>query len=292
MSAEAHSFRSAAAARLGRAAMAIVLLLCRASHAQTSEEVPFISTPDPVTHAMLQLARVKPHDRVLDLGSGDGRIVIHAAQRFGARGLGVEIDPTLVQRSIANAQRAGVASRSEFREQDLFKTDLSWATVVTMYLLPEVNLQLRARLLDLKPGTRIVSHDWDMGDWPPDRTLTIDVPQKEVGRDKVSRVHLWVVPARVGGVWCSVGKAHAVRLRITQTYQRFRAEVDGKIALPAFDGQIVGRQLAAGAPAADELQLATVGRQLRVTRARGIHAPLAARVFERSADGARCAVPR
>jgi SAM-dependent methyltransferase len=273
---------------IAAALAAITLLAAAPSRAQTGEEVPFITTPDPVTRAMLQLARVKPHDHVIDLGSGDGRIVILAAQRFGARGLGVEIDPSLVQRSLANAQRAGVANRVEFREQDLFKTDLSAATVITMYLLPEVNLQLRPRLLALKPGTRIVSHDWDMGDWPPDRTLTIDVPDKSVGREKLSRVHLWVVPARVEGVWCSVGKAQALRLQVTQTYQRFRAELDGKLALPPIEGKITGRRLGAGVGRPDELQLSAIGGQLRVTRARGVHAPLAARVFERAADAAHC----
>lgn len=277
---------------LNAASAAILFIVAGVAPAQTSEEVPFISTPDPVTRAMLQLARVKRTDYVIDLGSGDGRIVILAAQRFGARGLGVEIDPTLVERSLANAQRAGVAQRVEFREQDLFNTDLSAATVITMYLLPEVNLQLRPRLLALKPGTRIVSHDWDLGDWPPDRTLTIDVPDKAVGREKLSRVHLWVVPAGVDGVWCSVGKAHALRLEIAQTYQRFRAEFDAKLALPAIEGQIAGRRLNANAAPANELQWAVIGSQLRVTRARGIHAPLAARVFERAVDGSTCTPAR
>jgi SAM-dependent methyltransferase len=172
----------------------------QAQVAAFSEEVPFITTPDHVTVAMLELAGVGPADRVIDLGSGDGRIVVTAARRFGARGLGVEIVPDLVARSRENARRAGVADRAEFREQDLFATDLSGASVITMYLLPEVNLQLRPRLLALAPGTRIVSHDWDMGDWTPDRTLTVEVPEKSIGREKLSRLHLWVVPARVEGL--------------------------------------------------------------------------------------------
>ena len=176
--------------------LAMLALLPPPARAQPGEEVPFITTPDNVTLAMLQLAGVGPDDRVIDLGSGDGRIVITAARRFGARGLGVEIVPDLVARSRAAAARAGVAERVEFREQDLFKTDLSAATVITMYLLPEVNLQLRPALLQLAPGTRIVSHDWDMGDWPPERTLIVDVPDKAVGREKLSRLHLWRVPPR------------------------------------------------------------------------------------------------
>ena len=156
-------------------------------------DVPFVVTPDNVTREMLKLADVKASDFVLDLGSGDGRIVIVAAKHFGARGLGVEIVPELVEKSRDNAKKAGVADRAEFRVQDLFATDLSQGTVITMYLLPEVNLQLKPKLLRLKPGTRIVSHDWDMGDWKPDRTVTVDAPDKPIGREKVSKLHLWVV---------------------------------------------------------------------------------------------------
>ena len=171
--------------------------LCLATTlAPAQDEVPFITTPDQVTLAMLELAGVGPRDHVIDLGSGDGRIVITAAKRFGATGLGVEIVPDLVRRSREHAQSADVAERAEFREQDLFATDLGRATVVTMYLLPAVNLQLRPRLLALAPGTRIVSHDWDMGDWKPDRVITVDAPDKPIGRENVSRLYLWTVPAR------------------------------------------------------------------------------------------------
>ena len=180
---------------LGRASALALAWAGGAALAQ--EDVPFITTPDHVTLAMLRLAGVTAEDFVIDLGSGDGRIVITAAKVFGARGQGVEIVPDLVERSRNAARRAGVADRVEFRVQDLFETDLSPATVITMYLLPEVNLQLRPRLRALAPGTRIVSHDWDMGDWRPDRTLVIDVPDKAVGREKSSRLHLWTV--RAGG---------------------------------------------------------------------------------------------
>jgi predicted methyltransferase len=164
------------------------------SAAQGDIDVPFVVTPDHVTREMLKLADVKPSDYLIDLGSGDGRIVIVAARQFGARGLGVEIVPDLVVRSRDNANKARVADRAEFRAQDLFATDLSAATVITMYLLPEVNLQLKPRLQKLKPGTRIVSHDWDMGaDWPPDRTIEVDAPDKPIGREKKSRLYLWIV---------------------------------------------------------------------------------------------------
>ena len=173
-------------------ALLLSLFVCATAFAQDND-VPFAVTPDNVTREMLKLADVKASDYVIDLGSGDGRIVIVAAKHFGARGLGVEIVPELVEKSRDNARRAGVADRAEFRVQDLFATDLSRATVITMYLLPEVNLQLKPKLLALKPGTRIVSHDWDMGDWKPDGTVTVDAPDKPIGREKVSKLHLWVV---------------------------------------------------------------------------------------------------
>jgi SAM-dependent methyltransferase len=215
-------------------------LIGPALHAQVAEEVPFITTPDNVTLAMLQLAQVGPRDRVIDLGSGDGRIVITAARRFGASGLGVEIVPELVARSRAAAEQAGVAQRTEFREQDLFKTDLSGATVITMYLLPEVNLQLRPALLQLAPGTRIVSHDWDMGDWLPDETLTVDAPDKKIGREKKSRLHRWVVPARAEGLWCG---RDGTQLRVTQRYQMVQAQWRLGDREWALQGRLDGRRL-------------------------------------------------
>ena len=180
----------------GSSVVAALLLFIASIALAQDTDVPFIVTPDNVTREMLRLADVKASDFVIDLGSGDGRIVIVAAKQFGARGLGVEIVPELVAKSLENARRAGVADRVEFRVQDLFATDLSQATVITMYLLPEVNLQLRPRLLALKPGTRIVSHDWDMGDWKPDRVVTVEAPDKPIGREKLSRLYLWTVPAR------------------------------------------------------------------------------------------------
>jgi SAM-dependent methyltransferase len=152
-------------------------------------DVPFVSTPDNVVRAMLELAEVGPHDVVYDLGSGDGRIVLMAAREFGARGVGVEIDATLVARSRERARRAGVADRVEFVQQDLFKTDVSPATVVTLYLGEDLNLRLRPRLLqELRPGSRIVSHDFSMGDWRPVRVVQVD------GRDRSHTVLLWVTP--------------------------------------------------------------------------------------------------
>lgn len=227
----------------GRPLLLLALAACLLplpAAAQAGDEVPFVTTPDNVTLAMLQLAGVGANDHVVDLGSGDGRIVITAARRFGARGLGVEIVPDLVARSRAAAARAGVADRVEFREQDLFKTDLAGATVITMYLLPEVNLQLRPALLRLAPGTRIVSHDWDMGDWAPDETLTVDAPDKQIGREKKSRLHRWVVPARADGLWCG---GPGTQLHISQRYQSVQAQWQRGVRQWALQGRLDGRSL-------------------------------------------------
>ncbi len=214
-----------------------------AGAAQAMDEIPFVVTPDNVTLAMLELARVGPQDFVLDLGSGDGRIVILAARRFGARGLGVEIVPELVERSRRNAIVAGVADRARFAQQDLFKTDLSVATVITMYLLQDVNLQLRPSLLALQPGTRIVSHDWDLGDWRPDRSISVDAPDKPVGLDKRSRLHLWVVPAQAAGTWCGSGAQANMRLRLAQRYQLFDATLSIGGTTQLLAGRIDGARL-------------------------------------------------
>ncbi|MBW4565454.1 MAG: class I SAM-dependent methyltransferase [Mojavia pulchra JT2-VF2] len=148
-------------------------------------DVPYVPTPQPVVDAMLNLAKVRKEDVLYDLGSGDGRIPITAAQKFGTRGIGIDINPERIQEANANAQKAGVTNLVQFRQQDLFKTDFKEATVVTLYLLPEVNMRLRPTLLrDLKPGTRIVSHAFDMGDWKPQQVQNVD------GKT----IYLWVVP--------------------------------------------------------------------------------------------------
>ena len=244
------------------AALAIAACCVSAVHAQ--EEVPFITSPDAVTLEMLRSADVKPSDFVIDLGSGDGRIVITAARLFGARGLGVEIVPDLVQKSRDNARRAGVEGRAEFREQDLFKTDLAPATVVTLYLLPEVNLQLRPTLLALQPGTRIVSHDWDMGDWRPDRTTELDVPEKQVGREKKSRVHLWIVPARVAGSWCGAGAMRGARLALEQKHQFYSGTLHRSTGASRVEGSVRGNALRPGEGQGGALALRLEGDSLHV----------------------------
>jgi predicted O-methyltransferase YrrM len=155
-------------------------------------DVPYVPTPNEVVDRMLQLANVTGDDTLYDLGSGDGRIVITAAQRYGTRGTGIDINPELVQQSQANAQSANVADRVEFVQQDLFQTDLSNATVVTLYLLPDINLKLRPKLLrELKPGTRIVSHDFDMGEWEPEQVVQVQGPNRQ------HTIYYWIVPENV-----------------------------------------------------------------------------------------------
>ena len=151
------------------------------------KDVPYVPTREEVVEGMLQLGGVKKDDILYDLGCGDGRIVITAAQKYGTRGTGIDIDPERIKEAEQNARKAGVTGRVKFIEQDLFDANISDATVITLYLLPSVNLKLRAKLLrDLKPGTRIVSHSFDMGDWKPDKEIEVDG----------ERLYFWVIPAR------------------------------------------------------------------------------------------------
>ena len=193
--------------------------------------VPYVQTPMEIVERMLRMAEVGPGDSVIDLGSGDGRIVIGAAKR-GARGLGVDLDSDLVKLATRNAERAGVADRARFEVRDIFETDLSRATVVTMYLLPDFNAKLLPRLLALKPGTRIVSHDGAIGDWPADETLTMRTPEKPVGIGGNSKIELWIVPADMRGTWTSQIPQHggAWNFRIGQQYQMLDLQVraDGR----------------------------------------------------------------
>lgn len=155
-------------------------------------DVPYVPTPNEVVVRMLELAKVQKDDVLYDLGSGDGRIVITAAQKYGTRGTGIDINPERIREANANAQKAGVTDRVQFRQQDLFKTDLSDATVVTLYLLPDINVKLRPQLFrQLKPGTRIVSHDFDMGEWKPERVVQVQGPNRQ------HTLYYWVVPEKV-----------------------------------------------------------------------------------------------
>ena len=188
--------------------------------------VPYVQTPMEIVERMLRMAEVGKDDNVIDLGSGDGRIVIEAAKR-GARGLGVDLDPALVKLATDNARQAGVSSQTRFEVRDIFETDLSAATVVAFYLLPDFNAKLMPKLLKLKPGTRIVSHDGGIGDWPPDERLEMRAPEKPVGVGGVSRVELWIVPADAKGSWTSEIPRHGGtwKFQVAQTFQVLDVDV-------------------------------------------------------------------
>jgi hypothetical protein len=205
-------------------------------------DVVYVPTPQVAVDEMLKMAKVTANDFVIDLGSGDGRIVITAAKKFGARGLGVDLDKVLLKRAHEGAKREGVTDRVQFVEQNLFETDLSRATVITSYLLPEMNEKLRPKILALKPGTRVVAHDYDMGEWQPDEEKTLNVPEKTVGDPGKSYVFFWVVPAAIAGQWESLvytgGRGMIYEFDFDQSFQRVSGDlrVDGKNArLPIFN---------------------------------------------------------
>jgi SAM-dependent methyltransferase len=191
-------------------------------------DVPYVPTPMPVVERMLEMAGVGPSDYLIDLGSGDGRIAVAAARR-GARALGVDIDPARIAEAHVAARLAGVETRARFRRQDLFATPLREASVVAMYLLPDVNLRLRPRLLtELRPGARVLSHNFTMGDWRADA-------EEEMG---ASRIYMWIVPAVVGGAWSlRLADGTVLPLELDQRFQ----EVTGALAgAPIYDAQLRG----------------------------------------------------
>jgi len=178
--------------KLSFSVIALFLAATTLSSVTLARDVPFVPTPEPVVREMLKLAKIGKDSLVYDLGSGDGRIVIMAAKEYGARGVGVDIDPERIADGRANAKRAGVEDKVKFIEGDLFKVDLRPATAVTLYLLPDINVRLRPKLMkELRPGTPVVSHAFDMGDWEPEVTKTVDG----------ATVYLWHIPARASGVW-------------------------------------------------------------------------------------------
>lgn len=186
-------------------------IMAQPARAAYTLDVPFVPTPYEVVDRMLEIAQVGPDDHVIDLGSGDGRIAIAAVRKYGARSaLGVDLNPERVAEARANAESAGVSDKVEFREADLFETDFSSATVLTMYLLPDVNLALRDTILKLAPGTRVVSHAFDMDEWEADVYERVD------GRS----VLMWVVPARVEGRWRLEGPDGVMQLDLQQQFQQ------------------------------------------------------------------------
>lgn len=210
---------------------------------------PFVPTPPAVVEAMLKLAEVGPGDFVVDLGSGDGRIVLAAAKLHKASGVGLEIDPDLVDQANASARSQGIAGRARFVRQDVREADLSRASVLTLYLLPGMMQALRTKLItELKPGTRVVSHDFTFEQWKPDRTVTVETREKyDMSGLWTSDVHLWIVPAAVQGAWrgkLEGGPGGEIRLDIRQGFQYFGGKLarNGR-ALVVKDGRIAGQKL-------------------------------------------------
>jgi SAM-dependent methyltransferase len=195
---------------------------------QAGKDVIWVPTPESLVEAMLDAAKVTSVDFVMDLGSGDGRIVIAAAKR-GAQAMGIEYNPDMVKLSKQRAAEAGVSDKASFVNADIFESDYSKATVVTMYLLPNLNLKLRPALLNLKPGTRIVSNSFTMGDWEADQTIS-----KE-GRTG----YLWIVPAKVEGLWTWEEKSEPARLQLTQNFQ----QIEGTLTVNGNSGPILNAQL-------------------------------------------------
>ena len=227
--------------RLGAAALALIASV--ASAQEGVGDVVYVPTPQIVVETMLKMAKVGPSDYLIDLGSGDGRIVITAAKKFGARGFGVDLDEVLLKTAKESAKREGVADRAQFFEQNLFETDLNKATVITSYLLPEMNAKLRPKLLRLKPGTRVVAHDYHMGDWQSDDNDTLSVPEKVVGNPGTSYIYMWYVPANASGKWqISVpvaGQTLAVDVDFNQRYQM----LNGSARINDKSAQIQGARL-------------------------------------------------
>lgn len=198
-------------------------------------DVPYVPTPEHVVETMLRLVKPTKDDYLVDLGCGDGRIVITAAQKFGTRGFGVDLNPERIKEARANAQKAGVTSLVEFVEGDLFKTDFKKATVLTMYLLPSVNMRLRPQVLEMKPGTRVVSHAFHMEDWKADVSEQSDFRQ----------VYHWIVPAKVGGSWSGTADGQKVDVNLEQKFQELsgKATVGGQAA-EVRSGKVTGDSVA------------------------------------------------
>ena len=212
---------------------------------QAGKDVVWVPTPQALVDKMLEMAQATPKDYVMDLGSGDGRTVITAAKR-GIRALGIEYDPNMVALSRRNAAEAGVSDLAKFVKADLYKTDFSRATVITMFLLPRINMDLRPRILKLKPGTRIVSNTFDMEDWEPDETAVLDASQNCT---QFCRAMLWVVPANAAGTH----RTPQGELKLTQKFQKVSGTLlkDGR-EVPV-EGKVVGR----------EVSLTAEGQELR-----------------------------
>ena len=235
---------------------AITLILMSGVEAQEEKpEVPYVPTPEEVVMEMLKIAHVGKNDVLYDLGCGDGRIVITAAKKFGCRGVGIDIDPQRIRESQSNAIEAGVSDKVQFIQMDLFETKISEATVVTLYLLSKVNLRLRPKLLrELDPGTRVVSHEFTMGEWDSDATTSVKAedywqlyPENEWN---VHNVYLWIIPGNVTGTWNltipDLSEMSNLSLQFDQEFQAVRGKAfEGRRSIPVFikGGKINGNVL-------------------------------------------------
>jgi SAM-dependent methyltransferase len=201
---------------------------------QAGKDVIWVPTAQALVDRMLDMAKVTANDYVIDLGSGDGRTVITAAKR-GAKALGIEYNPEMVELSQRKAEQEGVGDRAKFVKADLFESDFSDATVITMFLLPGINLRLRPKILDLKPGTRVVSNSFDMGEWDADETV-----EASDGCTSYCKAFFWVVPAKVEGTW----QTPEGELVLEQKYQKFSGTLkSGNVITPVTDGKLDGDRL-------------------------------------------------
>jgi len=201
---------------------------------QAGKDVIWVPTPEELVERMLRMAQTTPNDFVIDLGSGDGRIAIAAAKKFNARSMGIEYNPDMVEVSNRNAAKEGVAGKARFVKADIFESDFNQATVITMYLLPGLNLKLRPKLLDMKPGTRIVSHQFNMDEWQPDEISNID------GR----RAYFWLIPAKVAGTWRFQSGSDGLDVTLEQKYQMLEGTVKlGTVNAGLRDARLTGDKI-------------------------------------------------
>lgn len=230
---------------LGMLLLTAVALTGRAQEGRG--DVIYVPTPQIVVDTMLSMAKIGPKDYLIDLGSGDGRIVITAASKHGASGFGVDLDTYLLKLANQNAQKAGVTGKVHFVEENLFNTDLSKATVISTYLLPEMNLRLRSKIMTLKPGTRLVAHDYHFGEWDPDEQRELVVPEKKVGEPGISYVFSYVVPARVPGKWQSLvsigGRDTPLEFNLEQEFQELEGSVEIRDRKAELRGRLNGEQI-------------------------------------------------
>jgi SAM-dependent methyltransferase len=228
---------------------------------QAGKDVIWVPTPDETIAAMLDMAKVTPNDFVIDLGSGDGRIVIAAAKR-GARALGIEYNPDMVELSRSNAQKEGVADKATFEHGDIFEKDFGQATVITMYLLPDLNMKLRPKILEMKPGTRVVTNSFTMDDWEPDQSMSAG--------DRTA--YFWIVPAKVAGAWTWTSTSGSAELTLRQSFQKIEGslKINGK-ELPLKNAKLEGAHIsfAAGDSPTQEFQGAVSGNSIQGTMKAG-----------------------